>query len=259
MVPKMTLRLHPTHAGPRRHCRRSRTSSPKRSSLTAAPPRCARSMLRWARRTRPRTGTPYSRRARTRLRPSALTASTPSSARSRGGRAGRIMVLSGLREVVAAPRSRVLRSRAKSRAPIHREDARGARGDPRARLGRDAAGRHVLKDLGKVHGFLASIFGGSDAATSRQFLAEALQIQQHLDRPAECETENIQRLMRDRPNNLTNLEAGDPDLGRGSDRRRPPQTSSNKTNLTTTTTTTHHCIFRTSSLGSETAMYSHIT
>ena len=66
----------------------------------------------------------------------------------------------------------------------------------------------MLKDLGKVHGFLASIFGGSDA-TSRQFLAEALRIQQCLDRPAECETENIQRLMRDRPNNLTNLEAGD--------------------------------------------------
>ena len=57
----------------------------------------------------------------------------------------------------------------------------------------------MLKDLGKVHGFLASIFGGSEA-TSRQFLAEALRIQQRLDRPAECETENIQRLMRDRPN-----------------------------------------------------------
>ena len=57
----------------------------------------------------------------------------------------------------------------------------------------------MLKDLGKVHGFLASIFGGGDAATSREFLAEALRIQQHLDRPAECETENIQRLMRDRP------------------------------------------------------------
>ena len=60
----------------------------------------------------------------------------------------------------------------------------------------------MLKDLGKVHGFLASIFGGGDAATSREFLAEALRIQQHLDRPAECETENIQRLMRDRPNNF---------------------------------------------------------
>ena len=59
----------------------------------------------------------------------------------------------------------------------------------------------MLKDLGKVHGFLASIFGGSDA-TSRQFLAEALRIQQGLERPAECETENIQRLMRDRPNNF---------------------------------------------------------
>ena len=57
----------------------------------------------------------------------------------------------------------------------------------------------MLKDLGKVHGFLASIFGGSEA-TSRQFLAEALRIQQRLERPAECETENIQRLMRDRPN-----------------------------------------------------------
>jgi hypothetical protein len=66
----------------------------------------------------------------------------------------------------------------------------------------------MLKDLGKVHGFLASIFGGSEA-TSRQFLAEALRIQQRLDRPAECETENIQRLMRDRPNNLADLEAGD--------------------------------------------------
>ena len=60
----------------------------------------------------------------------------------------------------------------------------------------------MLKDLGKVHGFLASIFGGGDAATSREFLAEALRIQQRLDRPAECETENIQRLMRDRPNNF---------------------------------------------------------
>ena len=64
----------------------------------------------------------------------------------------------------------------------------------------------MLKDLGKVHGFLASIFGGSEA-TSRQFLAEALRIQQRLDRPAECETENIQRLMRDRPNNRAELEA----------------------------------------------------
>ena len=65
----------------------------------------------------------------------------------------------------------------------------------------------MLKDLGKVHGFLASIFGGGDAATSREFLAEALRIQQHLDRPAECETENIQRLMRDRPSNRADLEA----------------------------------------------------
>ena len=64
----------------------------------------------------------------------------------------------------------------------------------------------MLKDLGKVHGFLASIFGGSEV-TSRQFLAEALRIQQRLDRPAECETENIQRLMRDRPNNRAELEA----------------------------------------------------
>ena len=75
-------------------------------------------------------------------------------------------------------------------------------------LGETRLAATMLKDLGKVHGFLASIFGGSDA-TSRQFLAEALQIQQRLERPAECETENIQRLMRDRPNNLTNLEAGD--------------------------------------------------
>ena len=48
---------------------------------------------------------------------------------------------------------------------------------------------------------------GSDATTSREFLAEALRIQQHLDRPAECETENIQRLMRDRPSNRADLEA----------------------------------------------------
>ena len=75
-------------------------------------------------------------------------------------------------------------------------------------LGETRLAATMLKDLGKVHGFLASIFGGSDA-TSRQFLAEALRIQQRLERPAECETENIQRLMRDRPNNLTNLEAGD--------------------------------------------------
>ena len=66
-------------------------------------------------------------------------------------------------------------------------------------LGETRLAATMLKDLGKVHGFLASIFGGSDAATSREFLAEALRIQQHLDRPAECETENIQRLMRDRP------------------------------------------------------------
>ena len=58
-----------------------------------------------------------------------------------------------------------------------------------------------------MHGFLASIFGGGDAATSREFLAEALRIQQRLDRPAECETENIQRLMRDRPNNRADLDA----------------------------------------------------
>ena len=67
-------------------------------------------------------------------------------------------------------------------------------------LGATRLAATMLKDLGKVHGFLASIFGGGDAATSREFLAEALRIQQHLDRPAECETENIQRLMRDRPN-----------------------------------------------------------
>ena len=66
-------------------------------------------------------------------------------------------------------------------------------------LGATRLAATMLKDLGKVHGFLASIFGGGDAATSREFLAEALRIQQHLDRPAECETENIQRLMRDRP------------------------------------------------------------
>ena len=66
-------------------------------------------------------------------------------------------------------------------------------------LGETRLAATMLKDLGKVHGFLASIFGGSDAATSREFLAEALRIQQRLDRPAECETENIQRLMRDRP------------------------------------------------------------
>ena len=76
-------------------------------------------------------------------------------------------------------------------------------------LGETRLAATMLKDLGKVHGFLASIFGGGDAATSREFLAEALRIQQRLDRPAECETENIQRLMRDRPNHLTNLEAGD--------------------------------------------------
>ena len=75
-------------------------------------------------------------------------------------------------------------------------------------LGETRLAATMLKDLGKVHGFLASIFGGSEA-TSRQFLAEALRIQQRLDRPAECETENIQRLMRDRPNNLADLEAGD--------------------------------------------------
>ena len=67
-------------------------------------------------------------------------------------------------------------------------------------LGETRIAATMLKDLGKVHGFLASIFGGGDAATSREFLAEALRIQQRLDRPAECETENIQRLMRDRPN-----------------------------------------------------------
>ena len=66
-------------------------------------------------------------------------------------------------------------------------------------LGATRLAATMLKDLGKVHGFLASIFGGGDAATSREFLAEALRIQQRLDRPAECETENIQRLMRDRP------------------------------------------------------------
>ena len=48
-----------------------------------------------------------------------------------------------------------------------------------------------------MHGFLASIFGGTDSATGREFLAEALRIQQRLDRPAECETENIQRLLHD--------------------------------------------------------------
>ena len=66
-------------------------------------------------------------------------------------------------------------------------------------LGETRLAATMLKDLGKVHGFLASICGGGDAATSREFLAEALRIQQRLDRPAECETENIQRLMRDRP------------------------------------------------------------
>ena len=74
-------------------------------------------------------------------------------------------------------------------------------------LGATRLAATMLKDLGKVHGFLASIFGGSDATTSREFLAEALRIQQHLDHPAECETENIQRLMRDRPSNRADLEA----------------------------------------------------
>ncbi len=42
----------------------------------------------------------------------------------------------------------------------------------------------MLKDLGKVHGFLESFFGGSEA-TSLLFWAEALRIQQRLDRPSE--------------------------------------------------------------------------
>lgn len=64
-------------------------------------------------------------------------------------------------------------------------------------LGETRLAATMLKDLGKVHGFLASIFGGTDSATGREFLAEALRIQQRLDRPAECETENIQRLLHD--------------------------------------------------------------
>ena len=64
-------------------------------------------------------------------------------------------------------------------------------------LGETRLAATMLKDLGKVHGFLASIFGGTDSAKGREFLAEALRIQQRLDRPAECETENIQRLLHD--------------------------------------------------------------
>ena len=86
MVLKMTLRLHPTRAGPKSASHLCPTSSPKRASLTAAPQHCARSTWLWARLTRMRTGTTYSRRARKRSRPYARTVSTPSSAPARSAR-----------------------------------------------------------------------------------------------------------------------------------------------------------------------------
>mmetsp|Transcript_8504 Transcript_8504/g.25270 ORF Transcript_8504/g.25270 Transcript_8504/m.25270 type:complete len:234 (+) Transcript_8504:690-1391(+) len=76
--------LHPpTRAGPKSASLRCPINSPKRASLTAAPQHCARSTWLWARPTRTRTGAESFRRARTRLRPYALTASTPSSAPAR--------------------------------------------------------------------------------------------------------------------------------------------------------------------------------
>ena len=63
-------------------------------------------------------------------------------------------------------------------------------------LGETRVAATMLKDLGKVHGFTASIFGGDDAAEGRARLAEALAIQTRLDKAHARETANILRLLR---------------------------------------------------------------
>ena len=55
----------------------------------------------------------------------------------------------------------------------------------------------LLKDEGKVHGFLASIFGGDDGALSRARLSEALKVQGLLEEAGlDRERDNIHRLLK---------------------------------------------------------------